>query len=62
LRRQSKYGFERFGKEDNVIFYCLSGSRSASACEVADDLGYKVKNYGGSVMEWSQEDPQVKLY
>ncbi|KAJ1506382.1 Thiosulfate:glutathione sulfurtransferase [Coelomomyces lativittatus] len=37
----------------NLIFYCKSGKRSSSACEIAKSLGFKkVRNFPGSYEAW----------
>ncbi|KAF9580323.1 hypothetical protein BGW38_003071, partial [Lunasporangiospora selenospora] len=51
---EERYGFKRFGKDDEVIFYCRSGRRSNLAYEKAKSLGYtRVRNYSGSWNEYS---------
>lgn len=60
---EEKYGFEKPGKDDKVIFYCKSGSRSNMAAQVADSVGFdNIKNYEGSVKEWSEIDSKVEMY
>jgi rhodanese-related sulfurtransferase len=34
------YGFEKPGKNKEIIFYCRSGKRAATACETARNNGY----------------------
>lgn len=36
-------------KEDEYYLMCRSGIRSASACAMLSDLGYKVINVGGGI-------------
>ena len=36
-----KYGFEKPGKDQEITFYCRSGKRSATACDVAKRNGFK---------------------
>ncbi|KAF9914586.1 hypothetical protein BX616_007972 [Lobosporangium transversale] len=51
---EQQYGFKRFGKDDEVIFYCRSGRRSRLAFGQAQELGYShVRHYPGSWNEWS---------
>jgi len=58
-----KYGFVKCGVDDQVIFYCKSGSRSTQAWEIAKELGFNnARNYQGSVKEWSKIDPNVNFY
>ncbi|KAF9195026.1 hypothetical protein BGZ51_005990 [Haplosporangium sp. Z 767] len=50
---QDSYGFKRFDKDDEVIFYCRSGRRSRLAFGLAKELGYThVRHYPGSWIEW----------
>lgn len=37
----SQHGFEKPGKAQEVVFYCRSGKRSASACDIARRNGYE---------------------
>jgi thiosulfate/3-mercaptopyruvate sulfurtransferase len=39
-----------------VVAYCHSGSRSATAVEILGSLGYQARNYPGSWHEWSRSD------
>ena len=39
-----------------VVAYCHSGSRSATAVQVLRGLGYDARNYSGSWHEWSRTD------
>ena len=36
-----KHGFKKPNPEDEVVFYCRSGKRSATACDSAMKNGYK---------------------
>ncbi len=57
------YGFAQPKKDDVLIFYCRTGGRSARAANIALHCGFlNAKNYAGSVREWSQFDPNVKMY
>ena len=56
------YEFEKPSKEDLVILYCRTGSRSGMATEYLKDKEYNVKNYLGSVQEWSKIDENVEMY
>jgi thiosulfate/3-mercaptopyruvate sulfurtransferase len=40
-------------KDSNVVAYCTGGIRSGWFTTVLNDLGYKVRNYAGSMWEWS---------
>jgi rhodanese-related sulfurtransferase len=53
---QQKFGFEKPTVEHELVFYCRSGMRSASATDVAKRNGYnpeKIYNYRGSWLEWT---------
>ncbi|KAG0368176.1 Rhodanese-like domain-containing protein [Gamsiella multidivaricata] len=53
LEFENEYGFKRFDKDDEVIFYCRSGRRSRLAFGQAKELGYtRVRHYPGSWIEW----------
>jgi thiosulfate/3-mercaptopyruvate sulfurtransferase len=39
-----------------VVAYCHSGSRSATAVQILRALGYDARNYSGSWHEWSRTD------
>jgi len=41
-------------KESNVVVYCLSGYRSAIACEVLAEKGYKVFNMARGIGDWNR--------
>ncbi|KAF9929796.1 hypothetical protein BGZ65_005641, partial [Modicella reniformis] len=56
---EERFGFKKFNKDDEVIFYCRSGRRSGMAYEVAKQLGYTgVRNYSGS---WLDYDAKTKV-
>lgn len=38
---RSQHGFDKPGKAQEVVFYCRSGKRSASACDIAKRNGYE---------------------
>lgn len=60
---EKKFNFPKFEKEDNLILYCRTGSRSDMATKFAISKGFtKSKNYAGSIWEWSEHDPNVKRY
>ncbi|MBE9040003.1 sulfurtransferase [Oscillatoriales cyanobacterium LEGE 11467] len=42
-------------REDRAIAYCTGGVRSAWLTAVLADLGFEVKNYPGSMWEWSAD-------
>ena len=49
---------ERLGVPDGaeVVAYCHSGSRSATAVQILRRVGYDGRNYSGSWHEWSRTD------
>lgn len=46
-------------KDKNVVTYCTGGVRSAWSNSVLVDLGFQVKNYSGSMWEWSASDADI---
>lgn len=59
---KKKYGFTKPTPKKLIVVYCRSGGRSSTATSLLTSKGYTVKNYKGSVGEWSKIDPQVKAY
>jgi len=57
-----QYGIKKPHKKDNLIFYCRTGRRSQKVTDEFVNRGYKAKNFLGSVLEWSEHDPNVKMY
>ncbi|PMD23193.1 Rhodanese-like protein [Hyaloscypha hepaticicola] len=52
---EDRMGFERPGKEKEVVFYCKAGVRSRAAAELARQAGWeKVGEYSGSWMDWEK--------
>ena len=49
---------KRLGLPDGaeVVAYCHSGSRSATAVQILRGLGFDARNYSGSWHEWSRTD------
>lgn len=49
---------EQLGLPDGaeVVAYCHSGSRSATAVQILRGLGYDARNYSGSWHEWSRSN------
>lgn len=58
----NRYGFRKPSKSELVIVYCRTGNRSGVAAEYLRSKGYNVKNYKGSIKEWSLIDKNVKMY
>jgi rhodanese-related sulfurtransferase len=56
--------FRRFGftmdKDDRIITYCRSGSRSERATKILQANGYHAENFKGSVLAWSEIDKNVR--
>ncbi|KAG0018796.1 hypothetical protein BGZ81_010056 [Podila clonocystis] len=49
----AQYGFRKFGRDDEVVYYCRSGRRSNLAFQLTRGLGYtRVRNYPGSWIEY----------
>lgn len=45
---------EDINKDDEIIVYCRSGSRSQKAYEILDSMGYKnVKSMTGGIVKWA---------
>jgi rhodanese-related sulfurtransferase len=50
---KEKHGFEKPLKDQEIIFYCRTGKRSATACDVAKRNGFtNLYNYEGSWVDW----------
>ncbi|MBS3061736.1 MAG: sulfurtransferase [Candidatus Diapherotrites archaeon] len=57
----NRFRFEKpAGK--TVVFYCRTGNRSLFATGLAKRKGFDVRNFSGSIWEWSAIDPAVKRY
>ncbi len=56
LEMLAKKGITR---DKNVVTYCTGGVRSAWSNSVLADLGFEVKNYSGSMWEWSASDADI---
>lgn len=47
------HGFTKPRHDQEIVFYCRSGKRSATASDAAKDNGFtNVKNYSGSWLDW----------
>ncbi|KUJ10320.1 Rhodanese-like protein [Mollisia scopiformis] len=52
---EDRFGFERPGKETEVVFYCKSGVRSRAAAGLARQAGWEnVSEYSGSWLDWEK--------
>ncbi len=55
------YSSKGVTKDKEVITYCETGTRAANTMMVLYDLGYKVRDYAGSMSEWRElnsQDPE----
>lgn len=56
---QKAYAFNKPLPTQNIVFYCRSGKRSATASELASERGYKnIRNYQGSYLDWEAREKQ----
>ncbi|KAF9649045.1 Rhodanese-like protein, partial [Thelephora ganbajun] len=54
---EKKFGFKKPRRDQEIIFYCRSGVRAATAGDIAKKNGYeKLYNYKGSWLEWVQKE------
>jgi rhodanese-related sulfurtransferase len=44
---------DQFDKDKEYIFICRSGRRSENVCYYLQELGYKVRNMVGGMLEWT---------
>lgn len=52
---EDRFGFERPGKDQEVVFYCKSGVRSRAAADFARQAGWgTVAEYPGSWSDWEK--------
>ncbi|GLB36369.1 putative rhodanese Homology domain containing protein [Lyophyllum shimeji] len=58
----AKHGYEKPKKDQQLIFYCRSGKRSATASDVAKRNGFtKILNYKGSWLEWVDKENKQSI-
>ncbi|WWC86229.1 uncharacterized protein L201_001102 [Kwoniella dendrophila CBS 6074] len=58
---QKEFAFSKPTYDQNIIFFCRSGKRSANAAELANERGYpNVRNYSGSWLDWSKREGEDK--
>jgi 3-mercaptopyruvate sulfurtransferase SseA len=56
---QSEHAFAKPLPEQKMIFFCRSGKRSATACQLASEAGYKnLRNYEGSWLDWTKKEAE----
>ncbi|OCB88599.1 endoplasmic reticulum protein [Sanghuangporus baumii] len=54
---KERHGFEKPKRNQEIVFYCRSGKRSATAADVAKKYGYSnVLNYEGSWLDWTAKE------
>jgi len=54
---KEKHGFDKPQRDQELIFYCRSGKRSASASDIAKRNGYtNILNYKGSWLDWVERE------
>lgn len=46
---------EELSKDSPVLVYCRSGRRSLTAADILTELGYKVVNLKGGLIEWKED-------
>ncbi|MDE6564723.1 MAG: rhodanese-like domain-containing protein [Muribaculaceae bacterium] len=51
---------KELSKDSTILVYCRSGRRSMDAAETLTELGYKVVNLKGGIIEWNEEGLPVK--
>lgn len=59
---EERFGFEKPGSEDEVIFYCKAGVRSRAAARLAGqaEFGGRVGEFPGSWIEWAENGGEVE--
>lgn len=58
---EDRFGFERPGKDQEVVFYCKAGVRSRAAAELAKQGGWRnVAEYSGSWLDWEKNGGKVE--
>ncbi|KAL5534322.1 hypothetical protein ACEPAG_784 [Sanghuangporus baumii] len=54
---KERHGIEKPKRNQEIVFYCRSGKRSATAADIAQKYGYKnVLNYEGSWLDWTAKE------
>lgn len=58
---EDRYGFERPGKDVEVVFFCKAGVRSKAAAELARQAGWgKIGEYKGSWLDWEGKGGKIE--
>lgn len=56
MSRDFKLKINELPKDKTYLVYCRSGNRSAQACEIMAEMGFKnLKNLSGGIMRWPFE-------
>lgn len=59
---QKEHAFAKPLPEQKMVFFCRSGKRSATACQLAGEAGYKnVRNYEGSWLDWTRREKEADM-
>ncbi|KAI0343898.1 Rhodanese-like protein [Trametopsis cervina] len=58
---KQKFGWEKPRRDQEIVFYCRSGKRSSSACDIATRNGFtNILNYTGSWLDWTARENERK--
>ena len=59
---EERFGWEKPGQDDEVIFYCKAGVRSRAAARLAGQAGFggKIGEFPGSWIEWEGSGGEVE--
>jgi len=49
---EERFGFEKPGKDEEVVFYCKAGVRSRMGAVLGKEAGWRVGEYRGSWLDW----------
>jgi len=53
---------EEISRESDVVVYCRSGARSARACAVLREAGFRASNLSGGLAGWARQvDPNLRV-
>lgn len=50
---------KELSKDSTILVYCRSGRRSLEAAKILTNLGYKVVNLKGGIIEWREDELPV---
>ncbi|KAF4447119.1 hypothetical protein F53441_9264 [Fusarium austroafricanum] len=58
---EDMYGFQRPGKDKELLFYCKAGVRARAAAQLAQHAGWQqVGDYSGSWLDWEAQNGPVE--